>query len=320
SVYGALVQNKQNIEEQIKNVDSTHKTIEDLKKQAKESLKAITEIRKKITTRRTEFLKSLLIDNTYVSINVTPYGNIESVESGFRKIINREYGGLENDIGHPSQKNTLLGNLYNNYPVDEVLTEKQINTFENSLEEFKRNLIDLYKEGKNTGFGGWFTKHIQSLPPEQLDRLDFWFPEDSLQVLYSVEKSSRKMPVKQGSPGQKTAALLAFLLTYGTEPLILDQPEDDLDNHLIYDLIVTQLKEIKTGRQIIVVTHNANIVVNGDSENVIALDIQNGQTHAVCAGCLQEQSVRKEICKVMEGGLKAFDLRYKRIREGSINV
>ncbi|MBU1065398.1 ABC transporter, partial [bacterium] len=106
----------------------------------------------------------------------------------------------------------------------------------------------------------------------------------------------------------------------GEEPLVLDQPEDDLDNHLIYDLIVAQLKEIKPNRQIIVVTHNANIVVNGDSENVLALEIKSGQTHKVCAGSLQKSSVRDEICRVMEGGEKAFDLRYKRIREGASHV
>lgn len=118
----------------------------------------------------------------------------------------------------------------------------------------------------------------------------------------------------------KTAALLAFLLSYGDEPLILDQPEDDLDNHLIYDLIVTQLREIKRRRQVIVVTHNANIVVNGDAEFVIALTTppRGGQTYPEAMGSLQEKRVRRTICDVMEGGEKAFEQRYRRIAlEGS---
>ncbi len=119
--------------------------------------------------------------------------------------------------------------------------------------------------------------------------------------------------IQEGSPGQKTAALLAFLLSYGNEPIVLDQPEDDLDNHLIYALIVTQLRNIKQTRQVIVVTHNANIVVNGDAELVIALVVRNGQTHIETAGSLQEKSVRKTICDVMEGGEKAFEQRYRRI-------
>ncbi len=102
--------------------------------------------------------------------------------------------------------------------------------------------------------------------------------------------------------------------------MILDQPEDDLDNHLIYDLIVTQLREIKQKRQVIVVTHNADIIVNGDAENVVALDVRAGQTRIICQGGLQKTEVRNEICRVMEGGKEAFNLRYKRIGEGGKHV
>jgi ABC-type multidrug transport system ATPase subunit len=165
-----------------------------------------------------------------------------------------------------------------------------------------------------------FAVHIRSLAPGNLDRLDCWFPGDSLEVQYSEREGGEFKPVRQGSPGQKTAALLAFILSYGQEPLILDQPEDDLDNHLIYDLIVTQLRKIKLKRQVIVVTHNANIVVNGDAENVIALEVHGEQTGIICQGSLQEKKVRDEICRVMEGGKEAFDLRYKRISAGGGHV
>ena len=161
-----------------------------------------------------------------------------------------------------------------------------------------------------------FVSHIQGLEPEKIDRILCWFPDDSLDVKYSLRDGESFKPVEQGSPGQKTAALLAFILSYGNEPLVLDQPEDDLDNHLIYDLIVTQLREIKQKRQVLVVTHNANIVVNGDAENVIALDVRSGQTRIVTQGGLQEPSIRDEICRVMEGGKEAFDQRYKRINAG----
>ena len=96
----------------------------------------------------------------------------------------------------------------------------------------------------------------------------------------------------------------------------MDQPEDDLDNHLIYDLIVRQVRETKQHRQVIVVTHNPNIVVNGDAELVVALDVRGGQTRTIVQGGLQEQRVRDEICRVMEGGREAFELRYRRIALG----
>ena len=123
-------------------------------------------------------------------------------------------------------------------------------------------------------------------------------------------------PISAGSPGQKTAALLAFLLSYGREPLVLDQPEDDLDNRLIHELIVKQIREEKQKRQIIVVTHNPNIVVNGDAELVVALAAKNGRTQKECVGSLQERKVRETICTIMEGGLEAFKERYHRITMG----
>lgn len=66
----------------------------------------------------------------------------------------------------------------------------------------------------------------------------------------------------------------------------------------------------------IAVTHNANIVVNGDAENVFALDIRHGQTQIVTQGSLQETLIRHVICHIMEGGPEAFELCYKRINAG----
>lgn len=86
-----------------------------------------------------------------------------------------------------------------------------------------------------------------------------------------------------------------------------------MDNHLIYDLIVRQIRENKMRRQLIIVTHNPNIVVNGDAEMVHALDFRGGQCRAVKCGALQEKSVREEVCRVMEGGREAFSRRWARL-------
>ena len=109
------------------------------------------------------------------------------------------------------------------------------------------------------------------------------------------------------TPGEAEVAIAAPVT------LVLDQPEDDLDNHLIYDLIVTQLREVKQHRQVIVVTHNSNIVVNGDAELVVALAACGGETQKECDGSLQEKPVRDTICEIMEGGREAFEQRYRRI-------
>jgi len=309
SEYGRLVQQRQSLEERLKTFDSRRKNLNKLQKQADECLDKLEPLRQDITDRRSQFLSSVLKNNPYVSITVIPYGDKDSVKDDFRSLINREQGRSDNDIGSPDSDEGLLGNLYDGSGNLDLI----------ELRALKRKIKKIHK-GYNEGIGGWLCKHIQSLNAEYLDRLECWFPEDSLEVLYSVKQGGELKPVHQGSPGQKTAALLAFILSYGDEPLILDQPEDDLDNHLIYDLIVTQLREIKQKRQVIVVTHNANIVVNGDAENVVALDVRAGQTRIICQGSLQETEARNEICRVMEGGKEAFSLRYKRIGEGGKHV
>jgi ABC-type enterochelin transport system ATPase subunit len=142
-----------------------------------------------------------------------------------------------------------------------------------------------------------------------------------LKVTYSPKGDGQSFrSIAQASAGQRAAAMLAFFLAYGHEPIVLDQPEDDLDNHLIYDLVVKQVRANKLRRQIITVTHNPNIVVNGDAEMLHAFDYQNGRCFVVQRGCLQETAVRDEVCRVMEGGREAFELRYRRIGRGGRNV
>ncbi|CEI82665.1 hypothetical protein BN997_02550 [Oceanobacillus oncorhynchi] len=129
---------------------------------------------------------------------------------------------------------------------------------------------------------------------------------------YKANNSSSFKSISNASAGQKTSAVLTFLLSYGNSPLILDQPEDDLDNQLIYDLIVNRLKSSKQNRQIITITHNANIPVNGDAEWVIALNSQTKDIEVMYEGSIENESVKNAICDIMEGGEDAFSLRAKR--------
>ena len=105
--------------------------------------------------------------------------------------------------------------------------------------------------------------------------------------------------------------MLAFILAQGDEPLILDQPEDDLDNQLIYDLIVRELRANKQRRQVIVATHNPNIVVNGNADLVIPLHNPNDQTAIPVRGALQDARVREWVCDIMEGGREALERRFR---------
>lgn len=319
--YGKLVQDRQSLEERLKNMAARRKTLVELEKQAEESLNELTSLRQDLTKRRANFLKTILSSNKYVSISVLPYGSDDTAEDDFRFVIQLGEGRYEKDVGSVG-RGGIIGDLYAGYPKhnekDQSLFKKKIGEFEEKLKKQKNRIKEIVKgNASNLDIKDRrFVSFLGNLPPETLDRMDCWYPEDSLDVRYSTKPGGEFRPVQQGSPGQKTAALLAFLLSYGDEPLILDQPEDDLDNQLIYDLIVTQLRTIKQDRQVIVVTHNANIVVNGDSELVITLDVGNGETQKVSEGSLQENRVREDICKVMEGGTEAFDMRYRRIKAG----
>jgi len=166
-------------------------------------------------------------------------------------------------------------------------------------------------------FGAWFNKFLSGefgKRPEWLDRVLIGFPEDALQVQYSRRGDGTDFqPITQASAGQRAAAMLASLLAHGEESLVLDQPEDDLDNYLIYDLVVRQIRENKLRRQIIVVTHNPNIVVNGDAEMLHALDFASGRCRIAQSGSLQGKAMCEEVCRVMEGGREAFERRYRRL-------
>jgi ATPase subunit of ABC transporter with duplicated ATPase domains len=120
--------------------------------------------------------------------------------------------------------------------------------------------------------------------------------------------------------------MLGFVLHHGEEPLVLDQPEDDLDTEWISRLVVQELRASRWKRQIIVVSHNANIPVNGDAERVIVLEnkdgalqvrhsteTRNGVPHQMLhCGAIEIKVVREDIQDIMEGGIRAFIQREKK--------
>ena len=116
----------------------------------------------------------------------------------------------------------------------------------------------------------------------------------------------RKISFEKASEGQRAAALLFMLLEQPGGPLLVDQPEGDLDNKIVSDL-AEKLHEAKQRRQIMFASHNANIVVNGSSELVLGLDVtQDASREIACAGAIDTASVCDKITETMEGGEKAF--------------
>jgi type III restriction enzyme len=123
------------------------------------------------------------------------------------------------------------------------------------------------------------------------------------------------IPFQDSSPGQQATALLSILLTQDGPPLLIDQPEDDLNMKVIND-VVTTLWNSKGHRQLIFASHNANLVVNGDAELVICSDYRTSSTEASgeikLVGAIDMPAIKQEITDVMEGGVDAFKLRQQK--------
>ena len=117
--------------------------------------------------------------------------------------------------------------------------------------------------------------------------------------------------LRQHSIGQRASALILFILTQDDNDIIfIDQPEDDLDNKVIYDEVITAIAQKKPYMQFIFATHNANIPVLGDSERVLVVEFQESRID-VAQGNIDLDSTHKQIVDIMEGGKEAFDKRQR---------
>ena len=289
--YPLLLTQQKSIQRELELINEYQSLRQTLESEKKEVFDQIRENRKTLSEKRQEFLTSVLHDNQFVGIEILPFGEEwDEIEDEIRSILQCP-DRFDKDI--------------------ESLRDIHQQNDDQKIEKLK-DAIKGIRNGNIAAKDNRFATHLKALPQESISNFLTWFPGDNLEVTYG----SDRLRIQQGSPGQKTAALLAFILSYGDEPLLLDQPEDDLDNKLIYDLIVRQLRETKTKRQVIVVTHNANIVVNGDAEMVLPLEVVRGQTYVQQPASIQRKKVRESICNILEGGEKAFEQRYRRINLG----
>ncbi len=139
---------------------------------------------------------------------------------------------------------------------------------------------------------------------EQLLRLQELEIEDRPVICLGEE------PIEELSPGQRCTALVPIILLQGNEPLIIDQPEDNLDNRLVFDVVVDVLRSLKEQRQVIAATHNPNIPVSGDAEQIVVLEaVSKNRGRATVQGSIDRDEVIKEVTDIMEGSEQAFELR-----------
>lgn len=149
-----------------------------------------------------------------------------------------------------------------------------------------------------------------------LDILNLLFDTTHLKLQYSLAYEG--VELLSLSPGTKGVVLLLLYLaldTSDTRPLIIDQPEGNLDSESVYSLLSKYFREAKRKRQIIIVTHNPNLVVNTDAEQVIVVKTTKDSgipTFTYDSGPLEDAQIREDICRIMEGGKDAFNKRNER--------
>jgi hypothetical protein len=136
--------------------------------------------------------------------------------------------------------------------------------------------------------------------------------DDQLEIKMNVGGEVRA--IEQLSRGQMATALLPLILRHAEFPLVFDQPEDDLDNRFIFDELVKRINKLKQTRQLVFVTHNANIPVLGDADRVIAMSMSTARQAAPPDVGTIEQ-MRRPILDILEGGAAAFRERRKRYKD-----
>lgn len=122
-------------------------------------------------------------------------------------------------------------------------------------------------------------------------------------------------PVNEKSPGQRSSAMLPLIALAERTPLVIDQPEDNLDKRLIGTVLIKVLSELKEYRQILVCTHDPNILVGGDAEQVVVLEATSDKKGKVIAhGSIDNDDIVRTVIDLLEGGKQAFESRQKRYR------
>jgi ABC-type lipoprotein export system ATPase subunit/predicted metal-dependent phosphoesterase TrpH len=192
---------------------------------------------------------------------------------------------------------------------NELITTTDWNNLE-SFEVFLDKMVKYLETDQRSSQIGSPT-YIGDVVKDRRELYSYLFSLDYLEQHYDLQQNGKSL--EQLSPGEKGALLLVFYLVLDKEdiPLIIDQPEDNLDNHSVAKILVPYIKQAKRKRQIILVTHNPNLAVVSDSEQVIRVKIDklNGNKFEFISGGIEDLPINKAIVEVLEGTLPAFTTR-----------
>jgi len=248
------------------------------------------------------------LKQTLVSLQQLWHNEFEIVQEEIKKVnddqdaikIAVDFKGNKPDFKSYLKENLRGSNLRDNNIQTIIDNYNDMIAVYDDLNQAKTKLSDNLSDVQLNTFREYFNRNVEPF-------LTYRVP-DKFDIIY------RGRPLNEHSLGQRASALIIFLLTLKESDLIIiDQPEDDLDNQTIYNDVIKVLKELKNASQFIFATHNPNIPVLGDCEQVISCkyDANSIQTNL---GSIDNKTIRNEIVNIMEGGQEAFNNR-KRIYE-----
>lgn len=341
---------KVNIVESIKSLLSENENNLSINKEIIDSLKdkvsenkSVAELSEKIqieVSKLEQFIKLDKEEDTLIEKEKSLIDKLCDSIVAFKEIQN-EYAKIIND------NSTLTSNNLE-FSVDVPFKK---DAFIAKLSMILNNRISLYRELVNPDdfseenyTSEWLHAIIINLLNKQLQTKSGYSNETALReifdnwysIKYNIKMDNDTIDVM--SPGKKALVLLKLLIDLAESkcPILIDQPEDDLDNRSIFEDLIPFIKKKKKDRQIIIVTHNANVVLGSDAEEVIVANQQGNNVpnkqfrfeyrsgsieNDTCVyddegkidiGILNSQGIQQHICDILEGGEKAFELRKKK--------
>ncbi|KLE01432.1 hypothetical protein AF75_05105 [Aliarcobacter butzleri L350] len=244
--------------------------------------------------------------------------------------LNEPYKTIGNDLELITHIDFNLSKFYDNFSyfvtknqsMDKIFSDVIFDVDSNYLYK-KENHIENIEEVLNKIFSG----NVKFNKSKTLKEMTKSLLDDNFDITYDLKQGDDLL--NHMSPGKKGIVLFQLFLEVSSSkvPILIDQPEDNLDNRTVYNTLNEFIKNKKIDRQIIMVSHNSNLVVSTDSENIIVAN-QNGQNSSYprfeyINGALEEtkkkdllelnelkkQGIREHVCEILEGGVEAFKKR-----------
>lgn len=255
------------------------------------SLEALRHHRFTLRQQKAANLTAVLQDN--VRITLTPQGDHQAYKTFLRDLFNRT--GLSRIIDKLLQSNLSPQQL-----------AQAIRTERTAAPDHITPLREL-------GLTPTYRQKLTRLSDKKLYQLELFAIPDLPNIALKVGDVHRSLTPPKGtaglSTGQKCTAILSLILVESHTPLLIDQPEDDLDNAFIFSEIVQTVRREKERRQFIIATHNANIPVSGDAELILLMEANEQHGWVAHRGSIDDPSLREPVENILEGGREAFRLR-----------